>query len=78
MDPVGTHSSFQVEMISPKCNVEKSRLPVGFCKSTSDCAWLLLSFLFFRATGAPPMVPCGYVEKLFLCLCAGKMCTTKR
>ncbi|KAJ6864686.1 hypothetical protein NC651_035294 [Populus alba x Populus x berolinensis] len=51
MDPVGTHSSFQVEMISPKCNVEKSRLPVGFCKSTSDCAWLsCFSFLFFRAT----------------------------
>ncbi|KAJ6864681.1 hypothetical protein NC651_035296 [Populus alba x Populus x berolinensis] len=48
MDPVGTHSSFQVEMISPKCNVEKSRLPVGFCKSTSDCAcaWLLLFFSF--------------------------------
>jgi len=33
MEPVGTHRSFQVE-ICPKSNVEKSRVPVGVCKST--------------------------------------------
>lgn len=39
MEPVGTHWSFQVE-ISPKSNVEKSRVPAGVCKSTSASAWL--------------------------------------